>query len=216
MRLLLFLLAATLSAQQFPGFCTRTYTVTSASSFPSLPYPAGSLIAKNGVLQTAGTGYTFTSSTFQMNRASLNAGDQIQVISICGPKFGVGVLKSIPASCSSGDVYIATDQPALQQLYVCGANNSWSQQGVVGPSGGLMVQNGALDLVPAMIPFLFSTNVFTGYNQFAVLQVIPNPSDPGCKTSGDVGKQWINNSDPNNTAYTVCLSVNGTIGWVAK
>lgn len=53
-----------------------------------------------------------------------------------------------------------------------------------------MVQNGSLDIVPAMIPFLFTANVFTEYNQFALFQVIPgSPSrdvrPPACREAVD-------------------------------
>lgn len=38
-----------------------------------------------------------------------------------------GLLSGIPATCSAGAVYFATDQPAGQQLYQCSAANTWTQ-----------------------------------------------------------------------------------------
>src|SRR5206468_3643014 len=38
-----------------------------------------------------------------------------------------GALSAIPGTCSSGALYVATDQPASQQIYTCSGTNTWTQ-----------------------------------------------------------------------------------------
>src|SRR4051794_10880157 len=78
-----------------------------------------------------------------------------------------GALASIPATCSSGALYLATDQPISQQLYTCSSANIWTPYMSLGGSGALAVTNGALDVVTNVVPRLAAANTFTGLNTFA-------------------------------------------------
>ena len=132
-----------------------------------------------------------------------------------------GTLANAPATCTPGVgvyLYFATDQPAGQQEYQCSATNIWTQFINIGPSGGLAMANGSLDIVTSVVPRLPNTNTFTGSNTFSgpVFQVGGTPSDPGCTQTSDIGKIWINTTSAANTAYEVCLSVSSSIQWVIK
>lgn len=41
-------------------------------------------------------------------------------------------------------------------------------------------------------------------------------TDPGCTSSYMAGRVWFDSTDPNNTKMKVCMSVSGTMQWVAK
>ena len=132
------------------------------------------------------------------------------------PLMIVGQTVSMPLTCSAGALYFAIDQPPGQQLYACSAANVWTQMGAVGGSGALAVVNGALDIVTSVVPRLAAANAFTGLNSFNAIQLQGSTSDPGCKSSSDIGKIWINTTSSANTAYEVCLVSSGTIQWITK
>ena len=132
------------------------------------------------------------------------------------PVMIIGQVVSVPLTCSTGALYFAIDQPAGQQLYACSASNVWTQQGAVGGSGALAVVNGALDVVTSVVPRLPAANTFTGFNSFNAIQLQGSASNPGCKSSSDIGKIWINTTSSSNTAYEVCLAASGTVQWVTK
>jgi hypothetical protein len=127
-----------------------------------------------------------------------------------------GQLASLPPSCATGVLYFATDQPAGQQLYTCSATNAWTQLNAVGGSGALAFTNGALDIVTSVVPRLTAANTFTGFNVFSAFQVRGTPADPGCTSTSDIGKIWINTTSSSNTMYEVCLLSSGTPQWVVK
>jgi hypothetical protein len=127
-----------------------------------------------------------------------------------------GTLASISSSCTTGTIYFATDQPAGQQLYTCSAPNTWTQLGSLGGSGALAYTNGALDIMTSVVPRLAAANTFTGLNSFGVLQATGTSTNPGCTSTSDIGKIWINTTSASNTAYEVCLAVSGTVQWITK
>lgn len=77
-----------------------------------------------------------------------------------------GLLASLPATCTPGDVYFATDQPAGQQLYQCDSTNHQTQTLALGPSTALAVTGGLLDIT-SIVPLLGASNPWTGYNNLS-------------------------------------------------
>lgn len=132
------------------------------------------------------------------------------------PVITIGPVVSMPLTCGTGALYFAIDQPAGQQLYACSAANVWTQLGAVGGSGALAVMNGAVDIVTSVVPRLAAANAFTGLNSFNAIQLQGSISDPGCKSSSDIGKIWINTTSSANTGYEVCLASSGTVQWINK
>lgn len=78
-----------------------------------------------------------------------------------------GALAALPAAPNAGDTFLALDQPAGQQLYVCGKSGQWSQLLNLGGSGALKFDGGSLDINLATMPMLERENAFTGLNHFA-------------------------------------------------
>lgn len=126
-----------------------------------------------------------------------------------------GALAALPASCGSGSLYVATDQPAGEQLYIC-ENGSWTQFFMPGPSGALAMKDGMLDIVTSVVPRLIAANTWTGANDFNAIQFDATTTAPPCSQSADIGRVWVDSTDPNNTGYKVCLASGGTIQWIAK
>lgn len=128
----------------------------------------------------------------------------------------VGMLAAMPGSCVSGALYLATDQPTGEELYACN-NGSWMQLLVPGPSNALTMLNGTLDIVTAVVPRKVSANSWSGANDFQSIQFDPTTVPPPCATvASDVGRIWIDSTDPNNTGFKVCLVVGGKLQWIAK
>jgi hypothetical protein len=126
-----------------------------------------------------------------------------------------GDLTVMPASCQSGDLYVAQDQPPGQQLYLCG-QQGWYQTVSLGGSGALAIQDGTLDVVPSVIPFRSSPNTWSGLNSFTgALQVVPTATDPGC-TSQSLGSIWMDSTDSKTTKLKFCLNRSGKPVWVLK
>lgn len=78
-----------------------------------------------------------------------------------------GALAALPAAPNAGDTFLALDQPAGQQLYVCGKSGQWTQLLNLGGSGALKFDGGSLDINLATMPMLERENAFTGLNHFA-------------------------------------------------
>jgi hypothetical protein len=51
--------------------------------------------------------------------------------------FPRGLTAQLPATCTVGDPFIATDATSTEQLYICGAGNTWTQQ--TGGGGGTVL-----------------------------------------------------------------------------
>jgi hypothetical protein len=71
-----------------------------------------------------------------------------------------GLLSAIPATCTVGQIYFATDQPAGQNQYDCTATNTWTQVVSLGGSGCLAYTGGSLDIVTSCLPRLAAANTF--------------------------------------------------------
>lgn len=113
------------------------------------------------------------------------------------------VFSLAPAAMKTGDV-IQVVTPIANPL-------------VPGPSGALQATPaGGLDINTVVVPRLYAANAFSGLNSFTLLQVAPAANAPECATADELGRLWIDPSDPQNTGFKVCLALNGVIGWVAK
>jgi hypothetical protein len=92
-----------------------------------------------------------------------------------------GPLKDRPSNCAPGTLYFASDQPPGQQVYICPSQNIWAQFLTIGPSGALLIENGALDINTKVSPRLQDANIFTGMATFASAFVLQDrPPKPAC------------------------------------
>ncbi len=116
---------------------------------------------------------------------------------------------SIPATCTPGTLYFATDQPAGQQIYTCSSPNTYTQVVSLGASGALAFTNGSLDIVTSVVPRLTATNTFTGLNTFGNgITLGSNSTQPNC-TSSTRGLFWFQNNGSSKDTVQVCV-FNGT------
>jgi hypothetical protein len=125
-----------------------------------------------------------------------------------------GTISALPATCTTGGVYFATDQPALQQLYTCSSTNTWTQMINVGGSGALSITGGSLDITANVVPRLAVTNNFTGLNSFAGGAQLPTTGTQPTCSSSNRGLMWI--TQGTNDTFQVCMNVSGTPTWVTK
>ena len=126
-----------------------------------------------------------------------------------------GTLSAIPASCSAGNLYFATDQPAGQQIYACGSTNSWSQYLSVGGSGALAITNGSLDVVSTVVPRLTAANSFTGSNSFASgVTLASTGTQPTCGSTTR-GLLWFQNNGNSKDGLQVCAYNGSAYIWAS-
>jgi hypothetical protein len=179
--------------------------------------PAGSTAATLATVNSSPGSYGDSTHLLELSVDAKGRITQASTVPL-GPTSALisGTLVSISNSCAAGAVYFATDQPAGQQIYTCSGSNTWTQLGSLGGSGALAYTNGALDIVTSVVPLLAAANNFTGLNSFAVLQAAGTSTNPGCSSTSDIGKIWIDTNSASNTAYEVCLAVSGTVQWVTK
>ena len=125
-----------------------------------------------------------------------------------------GTLSSIPSTCSSGALYVATDQPAGQQLYTCSSSSNWTQFMSLGGSGSLAFTNGSLDIVPGVVPRLTAANSFTGLNTFSNgIRLASSASKPACSLSTR-GLFWFLNNGTSKDGVQVCVYDGSSYNWV--
>lgn len=122
-----------------------------------------------------------------------------------------GPLANLSSSCNPGALYIATDQPAGQQLYTCSAPNIWTQNLSVGPSGALAVTNGSVDIVPSVVPTLPGTNIFTGLNTFPGIE-LQGGSEPACSLATR-GLLWFENNGTAKDSLQICAFDGQNTSW---
>lgn len=106
----------------------------------------------------------------------------------------IGTLAGLPSSCSAGNAYFATDQPAGQQLYECTTANTWLQMQALGGSGALAYIGGYLDIVTAVVPRLASANTFSGLNTFTLGMDVTEQSSCATPSSGN-DCLYVNSTD---------------------
>jgi hypothetical protein len=148
-----------------------------------------------------------------------------QTASPVGVKVSSGPLAAVTASlgdaaCSGNQIFIATDQPAGQQLFIC-KDGYLTQNLTLGTSGALTLgPGGALDIVPSVVPTMNSANnysgvnTFTGVSMFAKMQLAPTATWGSCTVvNRDVGRVLMDSSDQYNTRVRTCLLVNGRPQW---
>jgi hypothetical protein len=133
----------------------------------------------------AGTNVTLTNSGGNVTIAASGGSGGIQT----------GTLANRPATCTTGQLYFATDQPALQQLNECSSTNTWTVDLNLGGSGALQITNGSLDIVPSVVPTKGAPNIFTALNEFTQgLTLDALSSSPGTPASGKANI-YVNSND---------------------
>ncbi len=127
-----------------------------------------------------------------------------------------GTLASLPATCTTGTLYFATDQPAGQQIYTCSSANTWTQVVSLGPSGALAYTNGSLDIVTGVVPRLAAANNFSGLAAFSNgLQLTTStPAQPAC-ASATRGLFWFQNNGGSKDGLQVCVYSGTAFAWTS-
>jgi hypothetical protein len=87
-----------------------------------------------------------------------------------------GLFAALPATCTVGEQYFATDKPAGQNLYGCTATNTWNLEGPVGSgtltnvssacglSGGPITTTGTLKISPTVVAISSTTPTLSAGN----------------------------------------------------
>lgn len=118
-----------------------------------------------------------------------------------------GTLSAIPGTCTSGQLYFATDQAAGQQIYFCTGSSSWQTYTSLGSSGALAFTGGAFDIVPGVVPTKNGSNTWTG--QFIMAQ---SGSEGACASSRR-GEFWYRNGGSGADHLDVCQFNGSVYGW---
>jgi len=140
-------LTGTLQAAQFPAL-TGDVTTT-----------AGNLATTLGTLGTSGScGDATHSCTLTIDtKGRISVHNNTSIASAGGStatSIIAGLFSAIPATCSAGDVYFATDKPFLQQLYLCSTTNHWLPYIQLDASGGLVDATGQISVDQTKVPRL--------------------------------------------------------------
>ena len=121
----------------------------------------------------------------------------------------------MPASCTAGTLYMATDQTPGQQLYTCSSSNTWTQYTSLGGSGALAVTNGSLDIVTSVVPRLAAANNFVGLNTFSNgVRLAPSAPQPACGSSLR-GLFWFVNNGSSRDGVQVCVYNGSAYNWIS-
>jgi hypothetical protein len=130
-----------------------------------------------------------------------------------GTTIPVDVLANIPATCSVGALFFASDQPAGQQLYNCSDTNTWTQTLNLGGSGALEMVGGSLDINPGVSPTLGSPNTWTVLNNFQQgLSLLTSGSQPTCSSTYR-GALWYTNGGSGKDSLQLCAFTGSAFGW---
>lgn len=117
------------------------------------------------------------------------------------------------STTSPEPLYVATDQPAGQRLYLC-VNGTCNQQGNLGGSGILQYQNGTLDVNLAVLPRLISANNWAGLQSMLNgLSLQTTNQKPGCDT-GTRGMFWFLNNGTAKDSVQACVWTGAAYQWV--
>ena len=142
----------------------------------------------------------------------------------------IPVGSALPATCGLGEMFFKRDANAGENLYVCPAQNIWTQiSGTAtslhpGTAGGILISNTAANFdVDADTMFLASqagNNVFTGHNDFsgaASLRIVTGSVEPpadGCDTSSEAGSMYMLTGDSAKASLLyVCQAVSDGYSW---
>jgi hypothetical protein len=201
---------------------TQRPAVDFSSAF-SVSDNAGSTRTEVDLATVNATTGTFGSST-QVPVITVNGRGQITAVSTATASSGggggggitSGTLASLPASCTPGALYFATDQPAGQQLYTCSSTNTWTQIVSLGPSGALAYTNGSLDIVTSVVPRLTATNNFSGLNAFSngVQLTTAAAGQPACG-SATRGLFWYQNNGASKDGLQICVYTGSAYAWTS-
>lgn len=162
---------------------------------------------------------TFGSST-QIPVLTVNALGQVTAVTTTaatggsGASANAGTMSAMPSVCASGSLYLATDQPVAQQLYICSSANTWTAAMSVGPSGALAINGGSLDIVTSVVPRLTAANNFNGVNTFnSGLKLNSGVSQATCDASTR-GSLWFQNNSSSKDALQICAYSGSAFTWV--
>jgi hypothetical protein len=147
----------------------------------------------SGVIDTYGWAAVSANTTFTSNVATMTNANQIPL----GIMGGTYIRRNIFANGDGGEVdYV---EPAAN-LAIYGGQplvNGYVQNYNASTGLGFMHWTGSA-----------FTNTFTMLNNGGI-QLAPS-GDPGCTSTSDVGKLWLNSTT---SAFQVCKSLSGTVGW---
>jgi hypothetical protein len=126
----------------------------------------------------------------------------------------VGTSTNIPASCTTGEMYFATDATAGQNWYYCTAANTWTPQTAGGGSGAL-ADPGSNGIVARTAPGSTAARVLTAGPGITVINGDGGGGNPTISLNTAVGltnasaqadKPWFCSSTTGNTSYVCSLS----------
>ncbi|MBV9267616.1 MAG: hypothetical protein JO061_15720 [Acidobacteriaceae bacterium] len=172
---------------------------------------AGSTTATLATVNSSPGSYGDASHTVQL---TVDSKGRVTGISQLGINtMSSGTLSAMPTTCTTGTLYFASDQPAGQQVYTCSGTNTWTQLGLLGPSGALLNSNGAIDINTSVLPRLQAANNFTGSNTFGGTTTVANATCTGtCTGFASSSSSALKLVDANNnnslTVNTTASAVN--------
>jgi hypothetical protein len=192
-----------LSSAQMPGLSGDVST------------PAGSSTATLATVNSTVGSFGDGANSVRVTVDAKGRVTSIAQVPITAPQVTTGTLASLSASCTAGNLYLATDQPAGQQIYACSSANTWTQNESVGTSGALAVTNGSLDILPSVVPRLMAANTFTGLNTFVSgIQLQSSTAQPSC-ASAVRGLFWFQNNGSSKDAVQVCVYNGSSFAWIS-
>lgn len=123
-----------------------------------------------------------------------------------------GPLVDMPVICKEGALYVVTDQPSGQQIYICGPVGFY-QFLSLGGSGALLFKGGALDINTVVVPRLGAANHW-GATQFmeAGLSLL----SPNVQQDCDEDKRgflWYLNGGDQKDSLQVCMFTGNGYAW---
>jgi hypothetical protein len=126
----------------------------------------------------------------------------------------VGARANVPASCTTGEMYFATDATAGQNWYYCTATNTWTPQaaGAGGPgladpgSNGIVARSGANSTTARILTAGPGITVINGDGASGNPTISLNTAVGLTNASAQANKPWFCSSTTGNTAYACSLS----------